>query len=249
MNRRTLLVGAGTVATTALAGCTGSAQTEAGDEPRTLTVSNSGTVDAEPNLARISASVEATGDGAETVRDELATRSDRLYDRLVESGIDEENITTDRVQIRDRVDRRRIEADEADPQSAETREEYTYYEGTHAFTIEVADVDAVGTVVDTAVDSGADTVGRIEFTLSDDRRTELRQEALESAIASARTEAEFVAGEVDKSVVDVKEIDTSDGRVSAVQREVATEAADGATEVRPDDVTVRATARVTYTIG
>lgn len=249
MNRRTLLVGAGTVATTALAGCTGSAQTETGDEPRTLTVSNSGAVDAEPNLARISASVEATGDDAETVRDELVTRSDRLYDGLLESGIAEENITTDRVQIRDRVDRRRIESDEADPQSAETREEYTYYEGTHAFTIEVADVDAVGTVVDTAVDSGADTVGRIEFTLSDDRRIELRQEALESAIASARTEAEFVAGEVDKSVVDVREIDTSDGRVSAVQREVATEAADGATEVRPDDVTVRATARVTYTIG
>ena len=90
-----------------------------------------------------------------------------------------------------------------------------------------------------------------EFTLSEARRAELREEALQSAIEAARNESEYVAGEVDQSVVGVKSVDTSGGGISPVSRDYPTaEAADsGATELQPDDVTVRATARITYVIG
>lgn len=247
MKRRQLLVGGGTVATAALAGCIGSAQTDSG-ESRTITVSKHGEVTAEPDTAIVHVSIEATADSASAVRDELSARSAELNDGLIAAGTPEDNITTGRFSIRERRERARIrdrEADDGEPQ------ETTRYEGTHSFSIDVDDVEAVGSVIDTAVESGADTVSHIEFTLSEEQRADLREEALNLAIESARNESEFVAGEVDQSVVDVKSVDTSGGGVSSVRREYATaEAADsGSTELQPDDVTVRATAKITYLIG
>lgn len=259
MRRRKLILGGGSVATVALAGCIGSGQgtdggAPDGDSARTITVSESGEKDAEPDLAVFRASVEAAGDEAGEVRDELAERSDELYDELVADGIDEDEITTGRFDIRERIDERRLEEEGVEPGSEEELQEYTYYEGTHSLTIEVENTDAVGDVVDTAVDAGADDIGRIEFTLSDEKREALREDALEEAMENARSEAEFVASEVDATVVEATRIDTSGGGVTRVRESVEMadtvddDAAEPSTELHPDDVTVDATVDVKYTI-
>ncbi len=259
MRRRKLILGGGSVAAAALAGCIGSGQetnsgTPNSDSARIITVSGSGEKDGDPDLAVLQTGVEATGDEADEVRDELAERSDDLYDELVAYGIDGEDITTGRFNIRERIDERRLEEEGADPQSEEDLEDYTYYEGTHSLTVEVENVDDVGQVVDTAVDAGADDIGRIEFTLSDEKRETLREEALEEAIDSARSEADFVASEVDATVVEATKIDTSGGRVTPVREDVEMveaaddDAAEPSTELHPDDVTVSATVDVKYTI-
>lgn len=248
MKRRQLLVGGGAMATAALAGCIGSAQTTSDGESRTLTVSKSGEATAAPDKAVVHVSIEATGDSPSAVRTELSEGSAALNSGLVDAGIPEANITTGRFSIYERRERPRIpEGSETDGEVQET----TRYEGSHAFRIEVDDVDSVGSVIDTAVESGADTVSRIEFTLSESRRAELREAALQSAIEAARNESAYVAGEVGQSVVGVKSVDTLGGGVAPVSRNYATaEAADAAsTELQPDDVTVRATARITYVLG
>jgi len=247
MQRRQLLVGSGAVATAALAGCIGSAQTNESDSSRTLTVRKSGEVTAEPDQAVVHVSIEATGDDPAAIRDELSDRSQQLTDGLVTSGLDEAQITTGRFSIREDVDREPRPVDDTEPAASES----TRYAGTHAFRIAVDDVESTGNVVDTAVESGADTIEWIEFTLSAERRAELRQEALDKALEAGRTEAEFVAGEVDRSVVDVQHVDTGDGGVSTVRQEFAMDEASGSgrsTELQPDDVTVHATAKITYTI-
>lgn len=249
-----MIVGSGTVATAAFAGCLGRAQEDSGDEPadgssRSIIVSESGRAEAEPDLAILHVGVVETGDDAATVRDGLATRSTELKEALLDYGIPEDDVSTTRYDIRERVDRRRMEEEGTDPSSPEAVEEYTYYEGTYTFRVEVHDVDQAGEVVDVAVDTGADDVGRIEFTLSDERREELREEALEEAIENARTEANFVAEQVDASVVEVTLIDSSGGQVSPVHERVALDAAatpEPATEFQPDDVTVTASVRVEY---
>ncbi|MHC3439944.1 SIMPL domain-containing protein [Natrialbaceae archaeon A-gly3] len=246
----------GTVGTTAaaLAGCLGSAEDGegAGDgSARTITVRESGEVSTEPDLAVVRTGVEATGDDAETVRDELATRSDALHDALIEYGIDEDDITTDRFDVRQRLDRRRMEEDGVDPAADEEIQEYIYYEGTHSFTVEIHDVDAVGEVIDTAVDARADDVGRVRFTLSEEKREQLRDQALEDALEGARSEAEFVASEVDAVVVEARRIDTSGGDVSPVTErvdEVAEDADTPTTVLHPDDVTVTGTVSIEYEI-
>ena len=257
MRRRKLLLASGAVASTAVAGCLGGSDAE--EEPgegtdgseRTITVSESGEVHADPDLAVLQVGVESTGDDAESVRDDLAERGDALYDALVAYGIDEDDITTDQFRIRDRVDHERMRADGVEPESEEDLEPYIYYVGTHAYRVEVHAVDEAGEVIDTAVDAGADTVGRIEFTLSDDKREELRRDALEEALDDADAEAEFIADQVETTVVEAKHVDTSGGGVSTVHEEydlAEDDAADTAPEttLEPDDVTVSASVDVQY---
>jgi len=266
MHRRRILATTLTGAAAGLAGCLGSVtggngnggtddETSSGSNPengRTIRVSEAGEVTADPDLAIIQTGVEATDDDADAVRDDLAERGDALFDALVEHGIDEDDITTDRFDINTQVDYQQLEADGADPQSEEELEEYTYYRGVNRFRVEVHDVDDAGSVVDTAIDAGADTVGRIEFTLSDEKRVQLREEALEEALASAEVEAAFIAGEVDATVVEAKTVDTAGSDVRAVYEDAEMDdvADDDAveTELHPDDVTVTATVDVTYSI-
>lgn len=252
MRRRTLILGTGSAAATALAGCLSSA---GGDEnpsnsgERTIEVSATGETETDPDIAVLQASVEAAGEDAGEVRDELAGRGDELFDALVDFGIDEDDITTGDYNIRERIDERRLEREEEDP-SEDDLAEYLYYEGSHSLTVEVAEVEDTGDVIDTAVDAGADTIGRIDFTLSDEKRATLREDALQQAIDDARSEAEFVAGEVDASIVEPLEIDTSDASVRPAHDEVrfdsTDDAADQATELHPDDVTVVASVEITY---
>ena len=255
MQRRTLLVGCGTAAATALAGCLGSAEESpepSGDSTRSVVVSETGEVEAEPDLAVLQTAVEASGEDAGSVRDELSERADELREALLAYGIDEDDVTTRRFRIRERIDRRRMEADGVEPDSREEAEEYLYYEGTHAFTVEIRDVDAAGEVVDVAVDAGADDVGRVEFTLSEARRDELREQALEEAIENAGAEAEFVAGELDATIVEATTVDTGGGGVRSVRADAEMAAAptpdDDAppTELHPDEVSVRATVDIRY---
>ena len=243
MKRRQFLGGTGAVAATVFAGCLGG--TGGGSDQRTITVSKSGEVTAEPDMAVVSAAIEATGPDQTTVRDELSRRAERLTEALQAAGVDEAAITTDRFDIRQRTDRRPVEPT-ADPEGDGGTEEPAYV-GTHAFRIEVDDADAAGDIVDTALEAGADDIGRIGYTLSEERQAELREEALQSALAAARTEAEFVAGEVDASVGEAVSVDTDQDRVSTAYETVEDDASGGrSTELRPDDVTVRATATVSY---
>lgn len=248
MQRRELLLGGGAAAATALAGCLGSArendQTRTTESARTIRVQASGEVNAEPDLAVLRVGIEATGDSAESVRADLAERSAAVRDALLEFGLDEEDVTTGRFDVRRRPDER------PDPRGDGGTGEDAAYEGTHALTVEVGDVDRVGAVIDAAVAAGADSVGSVRFTLSETRRAELRERALAEALESARSEAEFVAGEVGASIVEVQSVDTSGGDVGPALEHADAETAGGAppTELHPDEVTVSATVVVAYEI-
>lgn len=266
MNRRQLLVGTGSLAATALAGCLGgiggdgeaAAQSDAPTvEQRTgrkVVVSNAGEVTGEPDLAVLRFGVESNADTASAVRTDLADRSEQLRQALLDYGLDEDAVTTSEFRIHERIDRRQMEEDGVNPRNREEAEEYVYYVGTHAFTVELEAIDEVGAVIDTAVDAGADTVDRVTFTLSDEKRDTLREEALRKALQGARSEAETIADEVGTTIAEATVVDASEGQVSPVHRDVsyqaaATEAAgDGgaSTSVEPGDVTVTARVRVEY---
>lgn len=266
MKRREMLVATGTVAATALAGCAGSdggnvvadagnGTTPASGNARTITVSNTGEAEGEPDLAVLQLGIETTADTAQDARADLARRSEELRTALLEFGLEEEDITTRRFRIHERVDRRRMEKDGVRPSSREDAEEYIHYRGSHSFTVEVGNIDDVGAVIDTAVDAGANQIDRVTFTLSEETRADLRKEALREAIQNARSEAEVIADEVGASIVEATVVDASDARVSPVHREVAV-AGDAAatpsrerepsTGVEPGDVTVTADVHVRY---
>jgi uncharacterized protein YggE len=95
-----------------------------------------------------------------------------------------------------------------------------------------------------AVGAGATSVDDVHFTLSDDRRAELRATALDRATTTARTDADDLAAAADLSVTGVERVTTgADFAPGPIAR--FEDAADG-TVLRPAPVSVTVTVDVTY---
>jgi hypothetical protein len=225
----------------ALAGCVGPIQTDAstdadGDAP-TVSVSANGDVSAEPNLAVIRVSVDARADSADAARGQVADGVSRMRNALRGAGVPDDAVTTTAFHVSPEYD------------YAKDRRELLGYRAVHAFAIEVSP-DRAGEVIDVAVGNGATAVEGVRFTLTDERRAELRQQALTEAMNAARTDADTIASAADMEVTGVKTASTSAQFVPyADAREVAAggSGAGGRTVVEPGPVTVSASVSVTYT--
>ena len=225
-------VGAGSPAVAAQSGTTNA------DTPTesTVAVGSSATVEAAPDLAVVHVSVEATADSAESARSTVAADAERMRAALHEAGVPDENVSTVAFNVYPEYD-----------YSDETRE-LVGYRAVHAYRVEVA-TDRAGEAIDVAVGNGATGVSGVSFTLSDEARQELRQEALTQAVANARADAETVATAADATLGDARTISTSTGgggHPIPFAEARADGAAGGATVVEPGTVRVTASVAVVY---
>lgn len=227
-----LLAGCGTALQTA-DGSTPADGTAAGATQQTVSTSGTGDADADADRAVVTVAVTARADTAEGAREAVAANATRMRDALRDAGIDDDAVTTAYyvVQPRFEVDR--------------DRDDRTLvgYEAVHASRIDAA-ADAAGTVVDTAVGNGASEVQGVTFTLSDETRAELREQALEHAMSAARADAETVASSANLSITGVQSASTGGG-VGPVYETRAT-VADTGSAFDAGSVTVTATVDVTY---
>ena len=242
MNRRlTALIGI--AALVALAGCAGIAGTATptgGDDAqldRSIEVTADGEAASAPDRATLRLAVTATGDDAAAVRDELAAGEEELRTALTDWGLDEDAIRTERYDVRE---------------SYETRDDpnRTRYEGIHQYAIELDDVDAVGEVIDVAVDAGADQVQRIQFGLTEETEREVREEAIAAAMSNADDDAAALANASGLEISGVYEVSTAQPRSSPYVTEAYDAAAGGdaggSTAVETGDVSVRVSVNVVY---
>jgi hypothetical protein len=238
-SRRLLLVTA--VATLVLlAGCVAPLQTDGATGasvdgiPSTISVSGAGEVTAEADLAVLSVAVTATADSADAARGQVATDAERMRQALRDAGVPDDAVTTSAYRVG-------VEYD----YSGETRE-VVGYRAVHAYHVEVAP-DRAGEIIDVVVGNGASEVSHVTFTLTDETRTDLRQQAIERAMDAARQDADTVAAAADLSVVGVQSASTQGGfQPYFAERAVADDASGGATTLEPGPVTVSVTVNVTY---
>ncbi len=212
-----------------------------GNQPtETITVGTTGQVEAEPDKAVVRLAVEARSDDPGTARTRVGENVSAVKAALDEIGINESAIRTEDFRISE-DHRRRPRKPDAEPK--------TTYRASHRLTVEVDDVDQTGEVIDTAVDSGSAEIHDIQFTLADDTRQELRNGALDNAMANARTQADTIANSADLQIVGVHSVTTEDIRYP--RHRVGLEAyagGDGAggTELSSGPVSVTASVTVTY---
>ena len=231
------LVTAGGIAASGSVGAQDTADTES-TAGKSIQVSATGTTEAEPDEAVVRVAVTAESDEITTVRDDLATGSAELTDALDELDVDYETTEYD---IRQRYGPR----DEGDePQ----------YQGTHAYEVTIDDPDRVGEVIDAAAGAGAE-IGNVQLTLSEQRRTELRDDAIEAAMNDARHQADTIAATSGLSVTGVSTVDASQQQFSPVNfetaRSFATDQESGAppTEIQTGQVSVTYSVTVTYNVS
>ncbi len=222
---------AGTTGSTAAnaAGATGANASDV----NTVTADGTATVSASPDLAEITVAVEATADNASAARSQVAADVERLREALTDAGYE---VRTVDFRLSPEYDH-----------SRDTRE-LVGYRAYHALAFETSP-DAAGSAVDLAVDNGATAVQNVRFTLSDERRAELREEALAAAVGDARGTAETAAGAADRSVGTELSMRVGSAGVSPYDSRVVYETAADAgasTSFEPGPVTVSASVTVTY---
>jgi len=197
---------------------------------RTVAVDATGTADAAPDRVVVRVAVTAEGDGPSVVRDNLTRGADALREEFEAASISTDQYETDEYRIDER------------------RDEFPPYRGTHRFVVRLDDPQRAGDVIDAAANVSAE-VQTVRFTLSEDRRTDLRERAIEDAMADARSQADTVAANGGLQVTSVVAVDASQQRYRPVEYEAAaplTASDGGSTSVETGDVSVRYQVRVTY---
>lgn len=226
-----------------LAGCTASGlpatagdnTTTNGTDRPTVSVAASASVEAEPDLAVVRVAVETTADSAEAARSAVAEDAERMRAALRESGVPDENVSTESFDVHPQYD------------YSDDERELVGYRAIHVYRIETTP-DRAGEVIDVAVGNGATGVSGVAFTLSEETREELRQEALTAAVENARTDAETLADATGRSLGDVRTVSTSgnDGGPGPFYEAMADAGDGGGTVVEPGTVQVRASVTVVY---
>jgi uncharacterized protein len=153
----------------------------AAQEPTTLNVSGSGFVEVTPDRARISFAVETEAEGAR----EAGEANARLMDRV---------ITALRGHRGPRPPHRDVGLHSSPPlrpPEGNEPQRIAGYTARNTVQVIVDDVDAVGRLVDTALEAGANRVAGMSFEIRDTEPH--RQEALRRAVRHARGEAEVMA--------------------------------------------------------
>lgn len=199
-----------------------------------ISVSTSASTTAAPDLAVVNVAVVERADTADEARQLVADAVADLRAELAAAGIDEDAIDTTGYRIH------------VDYRYDDGKREPRGYVATQSFEIEAPAVDQAGEVIDAAVAGGATQIDGVQFTLSDERRQELRAGVLAGAMDRAKADADAIAGAADLTVTGVESVSTGSVGYGPVYYDGAERATDGSTVIDPGPVTVSASVSVTY---
>lgn len=226
------------VALFVLAGCVSPLQAATGvaadSDNSTIVASGVGTASADPDLAVISVAVNSFSRSADSARAMTAERVNDLLAALDEAGVADDAVTTTSYSLTPQYDYR----------DGTTRT--IGYRAVHSMQIEVAPDDA-GRIVDVSVGAADVEVWSVSFTLTDERRNELRTEAIAAAVNFAKNDADAAATAAGLTVVGVESINIgSQPSYGPYPYYAEARAEDSSTTFNPGPVTVSATVTVTY---
>lgn len=163
-----------------------------------LSVSGSGTVLVESDLAIVTVGVQETSkdvlEAQSTVNEKIAA----IKQALLDAGVEESEINTDSINIYANYD------------YSDNTEVIVGYTARNSLSVRTTDMDNVGSLIDVAFAAGANTLDNVQFTVQDD--TQAREQALTMAVEDARRKADVLASAAGLQVASIERI--SEGGVS-----------------------------------
>ena len=147
---------------------------------REITVTGNGEIDAQPDYVQIQIEVRTEGKDVSIAQQENAFIMNRVIGSLVALNIQREAIQTTAYTISPNYD------------YIEGRQVFRGYEVQNAITVKITDISQAGTVIDTAVQNGANHVSGIQFEIED--ADAYYQTALNLALVNAIAKAKSMAG-------------------------------------------------------
>lgn len=158
-----------------------------------LTVSARAEVSVKPDRATVTVGVQTEAKDASDAQSAANERMQRIIERIRRLDPDELVLTTSSVSLYPVYDNSNLRRNDG---GQERR--ITGYRAGSSISARTDDVDAVGPIVDTAIDAGANRVQGVTFSLSDPHAAEIRALRLASrrAIDKARSVADAIGAEL-----------------------------------------------------
>jgi uncharacterized protein YggE len=231
-----------------VSGCASAAVPVSAQEPppeparaplRTLDVSAQAAVSRAPDQAVVRLGVETTARTARMATQANAEAMGAVMAALDRLGIPSSAIRTESIGLSPRYQR--------NPDGSEPI--ITGYQATNQVSVRVGDIDRLGPVVDASIEAGANRVMGIQFEIADPESA--YHEALELAVAKARSEAETLARAMGETLGPAIHVSTGGVRAPVsrgpMPEMVRFEAA--ATPVSAGELEVSAVVNITYRLG
>ena len=209
-------------------------------EVTTLSIVGVGQVYYTPDEAMVTFRALGQGDTAEEALSMSASKASAIIDALKGLGIKDEDIKTSGINVYPRYDY------EVKPPRI------VGYEASYTIVVRIRDIDLVGKAIDAAFSAGADGMYGVQFTISDEKRAELTQQAIRAAVEDAEEKAKIVAESLGMEVVGIKSVSLSSQPIIPIPPRpvIAFKAAEAeGVPVEPGRATISASVSVIYLLS
>ncbi|MBJ3783597.1 SIMPL domain-containing protein [Devosia sediminis] len=166
----------------------------------TIAIEGRGEVRAAPDMATINSGVTTQGATAREALDANTTAMNELIAALKEAGIEARDIQTSGFSVNPNY----VYSDERDANGYSLPPKINGYQVMNTVTVVVRDLADLGSILDTSVTVGANTVNGVSFSVADP--SDLLNEARKAAFADAREKAELYASVAGATLGDLESI-------------------------------------------
>ncbi|MGB7338712.1 MAG: SIMPL domain-containing protein [Phototrophicaceae bacterium] len=202
--------------------------------PNTITVNGNGTSSLEPNMATLSVGVEKFGQDILSVYQDVNSTIAEVMSALETLGIEDADMRTIGLDVY------------VSPVQMGGMESQNETRISNRINIIIRDLSQIETVIDTAINNGANSVFGLQFGISD--TSILQSEARTNALADARNRAEEIASNLGVELGAVLHVTELQGGNFGFQESLNAmmDSANGGAVVEPGQVSVSLTMQVTY---
>lgn len=204
----------------------------------TFTVSGEGKTTVVPDIAVVSAGVQAQGASVKKVQQELNSKINKVTESIKKLGIDARDIRTANYNLSPMYDYK------------SGTQKITGYQANSTITVKVRNIDRANDVVDSATANGANEVGGISFDVED--KTKAENEARTQAVEAAKKKAEAAAKTAGFSLGRVINYSENDGTaprpVLMMAKSEGARDAGAPTQIEPGSSEISVTVSLSYEI-
>ena len=193
-----------------------------------------------PDQAEVWIGISIVKVTAEDAQSEANIVINDIIDGLRYKGITEDDISTEQLSL---YEERRWEGGKST---------VVGWRATQTLKVKTTDLSKVGTIVDVAVNNGANRINNINFGLSPALEAEYKKQALAEATKNAREKAETLAESLGVKLGDIKSVSESNyyyrPYAYTMEKAVGMDAVAEAAQILPQDVTVTGNVNIIYKI-
>ncbi len=213
-----------------------------GSEKDTMnTISMSGYAEQKvvPDMASLSIGVVVESETSQEATEENAAIMSTVVDELKAIGLEDREIQTSYVSV-------------YPVYNYDEKRTITGYSASNSVQVTTKKLEDLSEIIDRSAAAGANQIGSISFSVSDDLQKQLREELMNDAVADASSKASTLASSLGVEIIGVKTSSVNEGGNSRVyysmaEAPMADEAA--STPIEPGESTVSISVQVTYYIG